>query len=217
MTRKLETDRDAIKLAISEQLALNGNVSWETFKEKYTHLARPTFFRYLAQVREEMEAVAADRGGQELKLMQRRIKRQVRTPEITEKKLKANLPVAPSPAVLVGIGPAASDVFDFMASFNDIVADVKMLRDASVTPNGEGGYKLKNPMLMDKSVGRRIELIDTWVKTQDLVWNLERMQELYRVVIEEVGKADPETQQAILARIRTLHNRAGLTADARLV
>lgn len=217
MARSKETDKDAIKLAISKHLALNGPTKWPELMEQFPDTSRATFFRYIKEVRETMEANAAERGGAELRVMQKRIKSQTRTPEITEKKLKANVPATPSPAALVGMGGAVEEVFNFMAHFNELLRDTKMMRDASVTINqADGTEKLKNPMLMDKSVSRRLDLIETWLRSQDMIWNFERMQELYQAIIEEVGKADADTQQAILARVRMLNDRTGMTVGARL-
>lgn len=216
MARSNTTDKGALRLAISQHLALNGPTKWPELMAQWPDVSRATFFRHVKDVREEMENVAASRGGAELRTMQKRIKTQTRTPEVTEKKLKANMPAAPSPAALVGLGQGADDVFNFMAHFNELLRDTKMMRDASVALTAEGTEKLKNPMLMDKSVSRRLDLIETWLRSQDMIWNFERMQELYHAIIEEVGKADADTQQAILARVRMLNDQRGLTVTARL-
>lgn len=209
------SDRSALRLAISQHLALHGPTKWPELQAKWPDVSRATFFRHVKEVREDMENTAAQRGGAELRVMQKRIRTQTTTPN-NEKKLKANMPATPSPAALVGLGQGADDVFNFMAHFNELLRDVKMMRDASVALTAEGGEKLKNPMLMDKSVSRRIDLIETWLRSQDMIWNFERMQELYHAIIEEVGKADVDTQQAILARVRMLNDQRGLTVTARL-
>lgn len=216
MARPKETQKDEIKRAINTHLHLNGPTGWPDLMAKYPGTSRATFFRYIKEVREEIEQKAGEGGGADLKFVQKRIRAQTITPEQTKRQLKANVPMAPSPAMIVGLGRDVEDVFNFLAHFNKLVSDAELMRATSVTTNADGAEKLKNPMLFDKSFGRRLELIETWLKSQDMIWNFERMQELYFLIIEEVGKADADTQQAILSRIRTLNNQRGLTVDARL-
>jgi hypothetical protein len=81
---------------------------------------------------------------------------------------------------------------------------------------GEVRQVLANPMLMDNSIRRRLQIMDTYLQSMDQLYNLERIQELYKLVIEEVGKADPAVQQQIMVRLRELNNRRGLTVSAQL-
>ena len=216
MPRPKETQKNDIKLAINAHLHLHGPNKWPELMAKYPDTSRATFFRYIKEVREDIEKQAGENSGAELKMMQKRIRSQTVTPEQTKRQMKANMPVSPSPAIIVGMGQNVEEVFNFMAHFNQLLRDADMMRKKSVKVDANGTESLQNPMLMDRSMGRRIDLIETWVRTQDLVWNMEKMQELYFLIIEEVGKVDSDTQQAILARIRTLNNKRGLTVDARL-
>lgn len=216
MARPKETQKDDIKLAINTHLHLHGPTGWPELMAKYPATSRATFFRYIKEVREEIERKAGEGNGADLKLMQKRIRAQTVTPEQTRRQLKANVPASPSPAVILGLGSDVGEVFNFLAHFNSLLRDADMMRSASVRIDGNGAEALKNPNLMDRSMGRRLELIETWLKSQDMIWNIEKMQELYFMIIEEVGKVDADTQQAILARIRTLNNKRGLTIDARL-
>lgn len=217
MPRPKETNKDAIKVVIAEHLALHGPTRWPELMAKYPETSRATFFRYIKEVRESIESAAVARPGADVKAVQKRIRSQVRTGDPDSKQLKKHIPAAPSPAVVAGGGlgvGAVDEVFNFMGMFNEIVRDANMMRAKAVTVGADGIEKLQNPMLMDRSVGRRLDLIETWLRAQDLVWNFERMQELYHAILDEVGKADPSTQQAIMARIRTLNNQRGMTIDA---
>lgn len=216
MGRPKEDQKDEIKLAISQHLALHGAKGWPDVQAKFPAVSRATFFRYVKEVREAMEAAAAGRPGADIKAMQKRIRAQVQAPEQAQRRLKAQLPATPSPAVLMGLGSGASDVFNFMACFHQLMGDSHMMRSKAVKTGADGVEQLANPMLMDRSIARRLELMETWLKSQDMIWNIEKMQELYHLIIEEVGKVDPETQQAILSRIRTLNNQRGMTIDASL-
>lgn len=211
-----ENKSQKLRLAIHQALLQDGpDGLYERMKDQFPEVSRATFYRHLKEVREEMESRASDIGTAELRTMQKRIRAHVVTPEI-KKGIKANLPVAPSPASLVDMGDGITEVFNFVAHFNRLLNDADMLRSAAVRVADDGTEKLNNPVLMDKSISRRVELIETWLRSQNMIWNLETIQQLYQAVIEEVGKVDPTVQQAILTRIRTLNNRTGMTAGASL-
>lgn len=218
MGRPKEDQKPAVMMAIAEHLRLHGPQNWAELMERFPTVSRPTFFRWIKEAKENIESEASERGTVALKFAQQRIRSSVETtPDRTQKQIKAQLPVAPSPAIIAQMpAEAAAQTFDFMAYFGEIVADTKMVRDASVVKNEDGTERLKNPMLMDNNIRRRIGIIETWLHSMETVWNLEKMQELYRVVIEEVGKADPAVQQAILARLRDVNSKRGLTVNARI-
>lgn len=215
MSAPKNAEKLAVKMAISEHLKLHGARDWDGLFDKYTNVSKASMWRWIKEVKDDLERATID-GGMDLKLMQKRIRSNA-SPERTQKELKKHIPVAPSPAGLVGLGSEnVGEVFIFLEQFNELVRDMKMLRKHAVELQADGEEKIKNPMLFDRSLGRRLELLETWLHSQDMVWNLERMQELYMMIIEEVGKVDANTQQAILSRIRTLNNKRGLTIDARL-
>lgn len=204
--------------AITEHLNLHGPQNWDELMARFPEVSRATFFRWVKEAKDTIESQAANHGTVALKLAQKRIRSSIEsTPERTQKQLKAQLPVAPSPAIVADMsGDMAEQTFDFMAYFHKIVADAELVRSAAVTTDAEGKEKAKNPILLDNNIRRRLGVIETWLHSMELVWNLEKMQELYKLVIEEVGKVDPDVQRAILARLRDLNTKRGLTANARI-
>lgn len=215
MPRPKETNRSEILVEISKHLALYGPNNWPDLMAKYPDVSRATFYRYIKMVRDGIEERAVKDGGAALKFAQKRIKSNV-SPERTIKKIKARLPASPSPAVIAGIGSVAEPVFNFFAYFNSLVADQELVRDAAMAKNTDGTEKLRNPVMMDRNNARKLQIIETWLHSQELVWSYEKLQELYRLVIDEVGKASPDVQQNILVRLRALDNKRGITMDARL-
>lgn len=215
MPRPKEDQKAAVLTAITEHLNLHGPSNWDELMARYPMVSRATFFRWVKEAKETIESQAMAHGTAALKLAQQRIRSSVETPQQTQKQIKAQLPVAPSPAIIADLpGQVAAQTFDFMAFFGRVVADTELVRQAAVTTDAEGKEKAKNPVLLDNNIRRRLGVIETYLHSMETVWNLERMQELYRLVIEEVGKADPDTQRAILARLRDLNNKRGLTASA---
>lgn len=213
MTKKQES-RQKLKAAIAEHLSLHGPSKWDELQVQFPDVSRATFFRYVKEVREEIEEGAAQRGNAALKIAQQRIKRSVETPEQTQQKLKAHLPVAPSPAVIADLGTNAVAAFDFMAYFTRVVGDTELVRNAAVVKNEDGTERVKNPVLLDDNIRRRLQVLETWLHSMSEIYNLQKLQELYNLIIDEVGKADPDVQQAVVARLRALNNRRGLTIDA---
>lgn len=216
MPRPSEERKPEVIEAIQQHLMIEGPQNWDAITAKYPDIARSTIFRWIKEVRESIEDHAGEHGAGALRLAQKRIRASVEPPEKTQERIKAHLPAAPSPAVIAGQDAHVEQVFNFMAYFSRILKDADLVRDAAMAKNEDGTERLKNPMLMDKSVARRLGVIETYLHSMETVWNLEKMQEVYRTIIAAVGKADPETQRVILAELRKANNQFGLTMNARI-
>lgn len=206
-----EARKKEIVEAVRSHLMLHGPQRMGELKNQFQDVSRATFYRLVEKARAEMENQAAAQGAGALKMAQQRIKARVETTDKVQERVKAQLPTAPSPAIVTGLGSAAGDIFDFMAYFRNIVDDADLLRSSLVTTDADGKTKVKNPVMFDRNIARRLDIIESWLHSQQLVYNLERIQELYKVVIEAVGQADPDTQRAILSRLRQLNKERGLT------
>lgn len=204
--------------ACREHLLIDGPTDWGPLASKFPDVPRSTFFKCVEAAKMEIEKAAiTQQSPLALREAQRRLRARVEAPEVTERRVKAHLPTAPSPAVIASMGGAEQrQLFDFMGFFHKIVRDADMLRNKAVVVNEDGTERLVNPMLLNASMRTRLSVLDTWLSAMNEFYNLEKLQELYKLIIDEVGKADPEAQQAILARLRQLNNERGLTMAARL-
>ncbi len=212
MPRPKEEKKAEIIAAIREHLLLIGPRDYESLQAKFPDVSRPTFYRYLKTARESLEAAAVAESPAALKMAQQRIHAQVAKPEKTIAAVKAHLPVMPSPAVIAADPGAASQAFKFFAFFQSIVEDAELLRGtAVVVDEATGKQKVRNPAMLDKVITRRLGIAQTYLQAFEAVYNAERIQELYNVIVEEVGKASPEVQMAVLAVMRELDNKRGLT------
>ena len=63
---------------------------------------------------------------------------------------------------------------------------------------------------------RRLNVIDTAIKAMGEIWNLRTMQDFYEVVVQEIGRADPETQQRIMQRLAALNAKTGMSMNMRI-
>lgn len=216
MPRPKEDRKQEIIAAINQHLQIEGPRNWDSVMSQYPDVSRPTFYRYVKEARESIEDRAGQYGAGAIRLAQKRIRASVEPIARTQERIKAHLPASPSPVIIAGEDAHIEEIFNFMAYFGQIRRDADMVRDAAVTKNEDGTEKLKNPVMMDKSVGRRLGLLETYLHSMDTLWNLQRMQELYQLVIAAVGRADPETQRVILAELRQLDSKRGITMNARI-
>lgn len=215
MARPRTTRTQEIIDLCKKHLLLHGPRDWAPVQATCTDVSISTFYRLIGEAKKEIEAEAMrDASPSELRAAQMRIRARIDSPAQTERKIKAHLPVAPSPAIIASV-EGVEQTFDFMRYFHRIVADAEMLRAKSVKTGEDGREQVANPMMMDNSIRRRLQIMDTYVTSMEQMFNLEKIQELYAMVIDEVKKADPATGDAILARLRELNNRRGLTMAAR--
>lgn len=215
MARLTEDQKRVIYNDIREHLMIEGPRNWETLQAKYPDVSRATFWRLVKETRERIEDKAVGDSPGEIREVQKRIRERVATPDQLQERIKAHLPTAPSPAVVAAAPRQAMEAFNFFAFFDRIVADAEMARGANIKTNPDGTERIVNPAMFDRNISRRLNILQTYLQSVETVYNVERIRELYELIIEEVGKADPEIQQAVLARLRALNNKRGLTMAAR--
>lgn len=218
MPRPKEDQKPEVMQAIAQHLSIHGTSNYSELFEKFPKVSRATFFRWIKEAKDKFEANASEHGTLALQLAQKRIRSSVElAPENSQRQIKAHLPVAPSPAIIASLPPAAvQQTFNFLAFFYEILYDVSLLRATAVTIGEDGKEKAKNPMLLEKVVGKKLDILDTWIKSQEFMFGLEQMEKLFMVVIEEVGRVSPEAQAAILVRLRAADSLNGLTINANL-
>lgn len=218
MPRPKEDQKPEVMRAIAEHLSIHGTNNYADLFAKFPKVSRATFFRWIKEAKDDFENVASEHGTLALQLAQKRIRSDTElTPLATQEKLKAQLPAIPSPAIVAGLPPGAvKQTFNFIAFFYEILADIALLRSAAVKVDADGNQKLVNPMLLDKVVGKKRDMMDTYIRSQEFLFGLEQMEELFRVVIDEIGKVSPEVQQAILVRMRGANDAIGFNSNARL-
>lgn len=140
--------------------------------------------------------------------------RENQLPEGPEK----HLPATPSPHFISRTGERGLAQFDMILEIKKLYADAEMLRASSVkqtqTEDGETKEQIKNPLTFDRSIARRANLLETSIRAVQEIWNLRTMQNFYEVVVQEIGKADPDTQRRILVRLAELNARTGMNLSA---
>lgn len=221
MAKLDEASKKIIKEEIRNQILMHGPGKWDEMRVRYPQVSRATFYRMVAEVQKAMETETVANGS--AKEAQARIRARSRPKAESQAELKSHLPAAPSPAVIAGEAPRRMELaFDFMAYFQQIVSDANAVRakmfkrdaQGNIVHDAEGNPVVLNPVLLDRNIARRLGIIESWLKSQELIYNYERLRELYNLVIEAVGRADADTQAAIVAELRELNNKRGITMDA---
>jgi hypothetical protein len=144
-----------------------------------------------------------------------------RVEEIMDTDIGKNLPVAPSPHYVASAGERGMRNLDILGCLSQAKHDIDMLRKHAVKmvtdpDTGEQAEGIKNPLLFEKQIQRRLNLADSAMKAMSEVWNLRTMQNFYETVVDEIGKESPECQQRIMRRLAALNARTGMTLNARV-
>ena len=218
--------RDEAHKIIAAHLSAHGPNNWKVVLDALTPRAnQATIWRWIKEVRDadpERPQLIRAKARIEKATAGLKDERSIEQQEQGVAKIARNLPVAPSPAYIAKNGSHGMANLDFVVEIHALYNDAKMLReyaskpklDADGKPTGE--VDIKNPMMWDKQIARRAGLLETAIKAVSEVWELRTMQTFYETIIEEIGKADKETQKRILVRLADLNSRAGYTMAMRL-
>lgn len=215
MARLTDEQKSVITNEIRDHILIEGPRNWDGLMAKYPDVSRATFWRLVKETRERMENQAAGEGPGAVREIQKRIRERVATPDQIKEKVKAHLPVAPSPAVVAAAPQDAMEAFNFFAFFNQIVEDSMLARNQNIKVNPDGTTKIVNPMMFDRNLSQRRNLLNSYTQAVDTIYNMERIRDLYDMIIEAIGEASPEIQQVVLAKLRNLNNRVGMTMAAK--
>lgn len=199
--------RNAVLADIREHLREHGPNNWAAVQNRHRDVAHTTFWRYVKRVQKEgvEDARKHQRGyGENVHKANEQIKNAI------AERAATHIPATPSPA-LVALSPERGmQAFDFITHFNILMDDIETLR-ATAIGSGENGQAVEYPPLFDRAIMRRMEMIKLYLQSMDIVWNLEKMQDLYRIIIKAIGEADQDTQQVILHKLQEANDKLGLT------
>lgn len=207
--------KDEVVAAIHAHLAVHGSKNWSVLFERFEPrgIHKTTFWSWVKEVKTAAAAspaLAAARTAIQTVVEGR----ETQLPE----GVSGHLPATPSPNFISKTGARGLAQFDMILEIKKLYADAEMLRAYSVkevkTEDGEAREHIKNPVAFDKSIARRASLLETSISAVQQIWNLRTMQSFYEVVVQEIGKADPDTQKRILVRLSELNQRTGMNLSA---
>lgn len=202
--------------AIREHMLMHGATEWEKVRSRFPEVSEATWWRRVADVRKALQDEGVIEGSS--RAVAARVGGIPKTEARRLQKVGEHLPATPSPAIIAGIPDQRARVtFDFLKHFQQIVADAELIREQLVKVDPDTGKtKVANLAAFDRNLARRLAIVQSWISSQELLYSYERMQELFRMVIEAVGKADSVTQAAIIAELRALNEKRGINLDGLL-
>ncbi len=187
--------------AIIAHLRRVGSTNWKTVRDNYPDVGIRKFWRLVARAKDEPA---------------------IRGPLVTAALDAAERIRALNPSTAISAAPPkpvareatrAMDNIHLMDHLRDLMVDAVLIREYSMGKPDEatGARGIKNPVFFAQSVKLRRELIETILKTWHEAFDLRRMQDFYGVILDEIGRASPEVQAAIMERLRLMNDERGFS------
>lgn len=218
MAKLDENRRKSLKMAIHQHLSLVGPGDWDKLMNEWRDVPRSTFFRIIKEVRDEITAgAAAAESPEALRVAQARVRAVAEPLANIQHETARHIPATPSPALIARDGMRGARNIDFIGRFESLYSDAEMQRSAAMAVDPDTGReRIKNPMMFANSVKLRCSILEAEMRALEGAFNFEGLQELYSIIIEEIGKESPELQHRILVRLRNLNNIRGMTVAANI-
>lgn len=202
-------EKQALRDSISEHLALEGPRNWDKLSKKLG-ISKVTIFKYVKEI-QSLKGTDGKPGHlygaqKSIKVVMNRL----------GKATKKCLPAVPSPNIISSDVDAGMINIRYMARVDKLLDDAEMVRKHAVKIDADGVEVVKNPQLFVTSVRLNNELLRTALAAMQEVYDLNKIQDMHRVILEVVGRAAPEVQLEIVTALRELNNRYGLTLEARI-
>ncbi len=216
--------KEQVLADIRTHLSTVGSRDWKPLLDRWKDVVKePTMWRWIREARD------GEKTAPQLANAKAAITRKLKGVKVDrDEDAKANgtveiakhIPAAPSPAYIAENGMAGLQKLDIAIEIQRLYADAMKLRDFAVAirrdPSGAEREVIKNPVVFEKQIIRRTNLLETALRAVQEVWDLRMMQEFYEAVIDEIGKADPATQRRIMERLSELNSRTGMTMALRV-
>lgn len=131
---------------------------------------------------------------------------------------KKNVPAPPSPASMLAGGRSADRGIEIMDLLHTTLSDIMLTRSSAVKVEEDGTEKVKNAQLLDRSIGRRLEVVNTFLNVFREVYDLQQMRSFYdeivSIIVEEIHPIEPVIAQRIMERLKALNDRELMTIHA---
>jgi hypothetical protein len=121
----------------------------------------------------------------------------------------ANPHVSPSPAYIAKTGNDGRNRLNFVACAHQIFADIDLLRREAlvVDTTAPGGVAVKDTALLDLSIRRAMQMLDTLTRVGSHMMDLDLNEEFYKMIIDIVVQEMPEDQmKATMHRLKDLND-----------
>jgi len=209
-------NRAEVLRAIADHLATQGPVGWEAVQARFSDVPQTTFWRWVREVK------ASPPPPKLLEAACERLHRIscIRPPPAASGERPPPSADTPNPGRYIPVPPAtvarngdmAVAGMNFLAELDGLLNDAKALRDWSVRCEG-GMERVVNPRMLDRAIGRRLELLTTTMAVTKDLWDLRRMEAFYSSIVEEVAAEAPDCARRIQQRLADLDAKMGMTCS----
>lgn len=194
-------ERAKVRDALLEHIPVHGMANWAPLEAQFPDMPEHRFWGHIS---------ATMKAGLPADLVKSGISR--------AKAVKIagdNIPQAPAPEYMTRAGAKAERNIDFLRALADLHADAMLLRAFAMKVDEKTGEEsIKNPMVFDNSINRRLAIVERATKVMGEVWDLQRMREFYDMILEEIGQESPAALSRIVARLKDINTRYGFTVYA---
>ena len=229
--RPIDPERENFWSAAERHIAEHGRRNWELLFDKFPSVNPKTRWKWLNQMATRPMSPESVEVASEVLTDQVEARTPVEPPPPetgagldpeARAGIIGTLPAAPSPNYIARHGPPGLRQLDFVAEIQKLYADAQMLREhairSKVNPDtGEASEAIANPLMFDRSIARRANILETSIKAVQEIWDLRMMQGFYEAIIAEIGLESPDCQRRIMMRLKALNARSGMTLESMMV
>lgn len=216
MARLSDEQKRAIKIDIDRHLKLHGPRDWDRLIQQHPEISPATFHRLVREVRDEITQEAATDSPQAVKVARQRIRARPLDLEHVASETAKQIPCTPSPAIIASKRDRGMAYLRVLSVMDGVLADGEMIRAWSVSQDADGKERIKNPAYFLRSANLRMATAKGYLEALAQAYDMEKMQEFYAIVMDEIGKAAPDVQLAILGRLRAANAVHAMTVEAKL-
>jgi hypothetical protein len=193
---KPNPDRALVMREIAIHIQTHGPKDWESVMARWPGVKLRTFERWVKQVRENPPPTAMEEARKSAQAASMR-----------------HVPAPISPQYFAEEGAEGVRKIDLLERIGELYKDAEQLRDYATlpAPDGQSRRPIKNPVLFDTSIKRRLDLIATLVRTAREIYDSERNRRFYDIIVSEIGKISPDAQKAILHKLAEIDAQRGMT------
>jgi hypothetical protein len=100
---------------------------------------------------------------------------------------------------------------DFYSEFDAMVADTQLLASYAVAKNDDGTRRVKNPQMLALSHRMRATNLSLAMKYSEMVWSVERLEQMHDAIAGAILQADRETGTRVFAAVQNVQRQWNLT------
>jgi hypothetical protein len=186
---------------IANHLSRTGPRDWEAIRARWPDLSRATFFRLVKAVRGR--PAAPDR----LKEARRELEERAAAATSEGDGKGSPLPMPPSADWLAKSGDVGRGQLDLMGQLRRLFDDAERLRTFSLSPDGKA---VRNPLYFLQAASLSDKLVNTALRAWREIYDIQRMQNFYNAIIEEIAAESPDCAGRIMERLARINAEWGM-------